>query len=120
TPLSSGIAKGLRARQAEIKKASETKPIMVLISDGRANVSMAGNIKDELLAISEQARMSGVHTIVVDTEEVVSSFMEIRLGYCCEMAGASGRRCHRISRRNSYALFEIVDREEKLLFEANT
>jgi magnesium chelatase subunit D len=120
TPLTSGLAKGLSALQAEIKKDAETKPIMVLISDGRANVSMGGQIKEELMAVSEQARMSGVHTVVVDTEVVESSFMEMRLGYCREIAEASGGRYHPISSLSSDALFEIVDREEKLLFEANT
>jgi len=33
---------------------------------------------------------------------------------------ASGGRYHRISSLSSDAIFEIVDREEKLLFEANT
>jgi len=119
TPLTSGLAKGLSALRAEIKKDAETKPIMVLISDGRANVSMGGKIKEELMAVSEQARMSGVHTVVVDTEVVESSFMEMRLGYCRDIAEASGGRYHPISSLSSDALFEIVDREEKLLFETN-
>ena len=119
TPLSSGLAKGLSTLQAEIKKDAETKPIMVLISDGRANVSMGGRIKEELMAVSEQARMSGIHTVVVDTEVVESSFMDMRLGYCRDIAEASGGRYHPISSLSSDALFEIVDREEKLLFEAN-
>jgi magnesium chelatase subunit D len=120
TPLSSGLAKGLFTLQAEIKKDAETKPIMVLISDGRANVSMGGKMKEELMAISEQARMSGVHTIVVDTEVVESSFMEMRLGYCQDIAEASGGRYHPISSLSSEAIFGIVEREEQLLFEANT
>jgi magnesium chelatase subunit D len=120
TPLYSGLAKGLRTLQAEIKKDSETKPIMVLISDGRANVSQGGRIKEELMAISEQARMSGVHTIVVDTEVVESTFMEMRLGYCRDIAEASGGRYHSISSLSSEALFDIVGREEQLLLEVNT
>jgi len=120
TPLTSGLAKGLRTLQAEIKKDAETKPIMVLISDGRANVSMGGQIKEELMAVSEQARMSGIHTVVVDTEVVESSFMEMRLGYCRDIAEASGGRYHPISSLSSDAIFEIVDREEKFLLEANT
>ena len=120
TPLTSGLAKGLSALQAEIKKDAETKPIMVLISDGRANVSMGGQIKEELMAVSEQARMSGVHTVVVDTEVVESSFMEMRLGYCRDIADASGGRYHPISSLSSDVIFAIVDREEKFLLEANT
>jgi len=120
TPLSSGLAKGLRTLQAEIRKDEETKPIMVLISDGRANVSSGGKIKEELIAISEQARLSGVHTVVIDTEVVESSFMEMRLGYCQDIAEASGGRYHSISSLSSDALFEIVGGEEQLLFDANT
>ena len=45
TPLSAGLSKGLITLQSEIRKDAETKPILVLISDGRANVSQGGKIK---------------------------------------------------------------------------
>ncbi len=94
--------------------------MMVLISDGRANVGMGGKIKDELMEISERTKQLGVHTIVIDIEVVESSFMDMRLGYCREIAENSGGKYYPISGLCPEALYSIVDSEQKLLFETNT
>jgi magnesium chelatase subunit D len=120
TPLSAGLSRGLQLLQGEMRKNEETKLVMVLISDGRANVGMGGKIKDELMDISERTKRLGVHTIVIDTEVVESSFMDMRLGYCQEIAEAAGGRYYPISGLNSEALYSIVNEEQKLLFETNT
>ncbi|MEA2045083.1 MAG: putative cobaltochelatase [Euryarchaeota archaeon] len=120
TPLSAGLSKGLRTLQGEIKKDDETKPILVLISDGRANVSLGGKIKDELMEIAEETRISGVHTVVIDTEVVGRSFMNMRLGYCREIAEASDGRYYPISSLGPEEVFGIVDEEQQRLFDANT
>jgi magnesium chelatase subunit D len=120
TPLSAGLSRGLQLLQGELRKDEETKPMMVLISDGRANVGMGGTIRDELMEISEKSKQLGVHTIVIDTEVVESSFMDMRLGYCQEIAETSGGKYYPISGLSPDALFNIVDGEEKLLFETNT
>jgi magnesium chelatase subunit D len=104
----------------ELRKDEETKTMMVLISDGRANVGMGGMIREELMEISEKSKQLGVHTIVIDTEVVESSFMDMRLGYCREIAETSGGKYYPISGLSPDALFNIVDGEEKLLFETNT
>jgi len=94
--------------------------MMVLISDGRANVGMGGKIKDEIIEISEKSKQLGVHTIVIDTEVVESSFMDMRLGYCREIAETAGGKYYPISGLSPEALYNIVDVEQKLLFESNT
>ena len=119
TPLSAGLSKGLQLLKSEMRKDSEAKPMMVLISDGRANVSLGGSIRDEIKEISERTREAGVHTIVIDTEVVESSFMDMRLGYCRDVADASGGRYYPISGLSSDALFSIVEGEEERLFEKN-
>ena len=120
TPLSAGLSRGLQLLQGELRKDEETKTMMVLISDGRANVGMGGMIRDELMEISEKSKQLGVHTIVIDTEVVESSFMDMRLGYCQEIAETSGGKYYPISGLSPDALYNIVDGEEKLLFETNT
>lgn len=61
---------------------------MVLISDGRANLALVlnENVKKELMEISEETRLAGVHTIVIDTETAGSSFLDMKLGYCKDIA----------------------------------
>ncbi|HPT37191.1 MAG TPA: putative cobaltochelatase [Methanothrix sp.] len=120
TPLSAGLSRGLKLLEAEIRKNDEIKPMMILISDGRANVGMGGKIKDELIEISERSRQIGVNTIVIDTEVVQSSFMDMRLGYCQEIAENAGGRYYPLSGLTPEALYSIVDMEHKLLFDGNT
>jgi magnesium chelatase subunit D len=93
--------------------------MMVLVSDGRANVGMGGKIKEELMEISERTKQLGVHTIVIDTEVVDSSFMDMRLGYCREIAQTIGGRYYPISSLSSEAIRSIVDGEHRQLIEAN-
>jgi magnesium chelatase subunit D len=120
TPLCAGLSRGLQLLHSELKKDEETKTMMVLISDGRANVGMGGKIREELMEISEQSKQLGVQTLVIDTEVVDSSFMDMRLGYCREIAESAGGKYYPISSLSSEALCSIVDREQQLLFEKNT
>jgi magnesium chelatase subunit D len=117
TPLSAGLSRALQLLQGELRKDEETKLMMILISDGRANVGMGGKIKDELMEISERAKLLGIHTIVIDTEVVDSSFMEMRLGYCHEIAEKCAGKYYPISSLSPEALYSIVDGEQKGLFE---
>ncbi len=116
TPLSAGLSRALQLLQGELRKDEETKLMMILISDGRANVGMGGKIKDELMEISERAKLLGIHTIVIDTEVVDSTFMEMRLGYCYEIAERCSGKYYPISSLTPEALYSIVDGEQKDLF----
>jgi len=120
TPLSAGLYRGLQILQGEIRKDALARPMMVLVSDGRANVALGGNIKNELMEISGQARQAGVHTVVIDTEVVTSSFMDMRLGYCRDIADASGGKYYPLSSLSPEALSSIVEGEHNLLLEVNT
>lgn len=93
--------------------------MMVLVSDGRANISLGGSIIDEIREISERMKEAGVHTIVIDTEVVESSFMDMRLGYCRDVAEAAGGRYYPISGLSPEALCSIVEAEQRGLFEKN-
>ncbi|NTV27619.1 MAG: putative cobaltochelatase [Methanothrix sp.] len=120
TPLYAGLSCGLQLLQGELQKDHETRVMMVLISDGRANVGMGGKIRDELLEVSGQCKQLGVQTIVIDTEVAESSFMDMRLGYCREIAESTGGKYYPISSLAWQAIFDIVDREHELLFGKNT
>lgn len=120
TPLCAGLSRGLQLLHSELAKDKETKTMMVLISDGRANVGMGGKIREELMEVSEQGKQLGVQTIVIDTEVVDRSFVDMRLGYCRQIAESAGGKYYSISSLSSDALYSIVDREHQLLFEQNT
>ncbi|MDI6885690.1 MAG: putative cobaltochelatase [archaeon] len=118
TPLSAGLERGLNLLMIEKKKDEGAIPVLVLISDGRANVSRGTtDIRMELLALAEQARAKGIQVIVIDTEVVKNSFLQLQLGYCREIASYSGGRYYPIADLTPQAVHDIViqERERSLL-----
>ncbi len=120
TPLAAGLEKGLNLLLNEKQKDEGVIPVLLLISDGRANVSSGSGkneIEKELLALAEQARAKGIHVIVIDTEMVSKSFIKMQLGYCREIASYSGGKYYSIADLTSQAVQDIIiqERERSLL-----
>ena len=116
TPLATGLERGLNLLMTEKQKDEGAISILLLISDGRANVSSSKKeIKMELLALAEQARSKAIHMVVIDTEVVDKSFVQI--GYCREIASHSGGRYYSINNLTSQNVHDIVIQENKLLMD---
>jgi len=124
TPLSAGLSNGLNLLLGEKRKNEETIPIMVLISDGRANVPVHSeesvDIKNEVLEIAEEARSAGIHVIIIDTESVTTSFVKMQLGYCQEIAQRAGGRYFSIDSLSSGQVHDIVAHEQELVMELHS
>jgi len=70
TPLPHALLTALNLIESEKKKHSKTiKPIIVLITDGKANVSLGGKIREEIVDISSKIRESNIHLAVIDFSE---------------------------------------------------
>lgn len=91
TPLSAGLMQGMNNLMQEKKRNGDLIPMMVLITDGRAN-SAGKKTKDEIIAIAEEIRLCNIHTVVIDTEAQENSFINMQLGYCRDIAEHSGGR----------------------------
>jgi len=115
TPLSRGLMKGWEVLMNEKKKRKEIIPLLILITDGRANVGYGKNIKEELISISQRLKGDGVYTIVIDTEEVRHSAVHFRLGYCRDIAETSGGAYYSLSELSAGAVSSIAHREKDLL-----
>ncbi|MHC1611000.1 MAG: putative cobaltochelatase [Candidatus Methanospirareceae archaeon] len=118
TPLAAGLERGLNLLMAEKRKDEDVIPVLVLISDGRANLSSSyKDIKTELLALAEHARNEGIQVIVIDTEVVSKSFVKMQLGYCRDIAANSGGRYYPIADLTPQVVHDIVihERERSLL-----
>ncbi len=116
TPLAAGLETAINMLTAEQARNESVIPVLVLLSDGRANVSRGmADIKAEIRAISEYARVKGIHTIVIDTEVVSSSFIQMQLGYCREIASYSGGNYYPIADLTSERVQEIVRTERRSL-----
>lgn len=88
TPLSHGLIKGYETIQAELRRDPDICPFMVLISDGRANVSMNGEPPlQESKTIASMFRSECIQSAVIDTESSI-----IKFGLAQEISSALGAR----------------------------
>ncbi len=78
TPLASGLQKGLEVLKTEVKRNRDIIPVLVVLTDGGANVPISQNappafhnsqyytqLEQEIEEVSDQLREAGVYTIVL-------------------------------------------------------
>ncbi len=111
TPLAAGLMKGMEVLLQERQKNGEVIPMMVVVSDGRANVSLSGDVCQEVLDIAEEIRLQGIRTVVIDTEETGNSFLEFRLGYCRKIAEHAGGGYYPIADLSAGFLHDVAAAE---------
>lgn len=94
SPLALALAKGRDILRRETIRNPGRTPMMVLLSDARANISMGGaDPFDEALAEARRVRAEGIKVLVVDTDLTwIDSFPYARV-----LAEAMGSRCLRLA-----------------------
>lgn len=86
TPLSRGLVKGYEVIKSELQRDPDTCPFMVLISDGRANVSMNGEPPlQEATTLASRLKEEGIQSAVIDTESSM-----IKFGFAQKISTALG------------------------------
>jgi len=84
TPLAQGLQISYETLMREKKRDPKTKPLMILISDGKANVSMSEEQPfAEAMHIAQMIRDAKIPTLLLDSEEGFVS-----LGYAKKLADA--------------------------------
>lgn len=104
TPLAAGLVKGYEVIKNAQRKNPDLLPILVLVSDGRTNVTINGD--DAFLEAVEMGKRiagEGIQTIVVDTEVDF-----IKLGLARKLAAAMSARYYRIEDLEADVLAEAV------------
>lgn len=92
TPLAHGLDLGYEFLQAAGARDADLAPLLVLVSDGRANVSLHGtDPAEEALAIAGRIGRAGIPAWVIDSEQGF-----IRLGLPVQLAKALGGRYSRL------------------------
>lgn len=108
TPLSAGLAKTWLELRNALAKNPLARPIVVLITDGRANLALNGPKENPLKECRRLAEIMGqdgrVKYIVVDTEETAG----VMFGLASELAGALGATYFKIKDLKAEALVDIV------------
>jgi magnesium chelatase subunit D len=71
TPLSQGIAVGYQVLDVQLRKDPNTYPLMVLVSDGKANVSQSGRKPlEEVMELATVIRSDNrIRSVVIDVEK---------------------------------------------------
>jgi magnesium chelatase subunit D len=86
TPLGHGLQLGVATLDRQRDLGREVLPLLVVVSDGRANVPLfGGDPLDELWTIGAEIQRRRLHTIVVD-----AAVVKARFGFAAEAARALG------------------------------
>ncbi|MDO8672619.1 MAG: putative cobaltochelatase [Dehalococcoidia bacterium] len=107
TPLPHGLSFGYEMLKREQQKNKNTLPLMILISDGRANVSMSGESPaEESRRIAARLPAAGIRTVVVDTGQNY-----INLGLPREIANLSGGLYFKLEDLESETIISLIHEE---------
>jgi magnesium chelatase subunit D len=105
TPLAEGLRMALLVLQSLRKRERELLPILVLITDGRANYSVTehGDAIADALQVAGKIKMAGVHSVVVDTE---TDF--IKLGVARRVALTIGATYYHLQELSGPQIIHII------------
>ena len=103
TPLPDGLYKGMEILRRERMRNEKVIPIMVLVSDGRGNVPIQSNVKEEVLSLAGQMRDEGMNLVVIDSGNGL-----INVGYGKAMAEASGGSYHCLDSLDSQGMVSVI------------
>ena len=104
TPLALGIMKGLETLKAEAKLRQDTRPVLVLITDGKANVPLnGGKPVEEAIAAAEKLASERLAVMVIDTE---SDF--INLGLAQKIAEAAKAQYFKLDEVSAEGITGVV------------
>lgn len=105
TPLADGLAMALQTLSMMNKHDSELEPILVLVTDGRANAAEAngGDPVASAIKIAERIGKAKITSVVIDTE---SDF--IKLGLAKRIAAVMGANYYTLQRLSKDSIIRIV------------
>jgi len=83
TPLATGLLEGLRLAETERMRDPATAPVLIVLTDGLANIDLSGNMRSmtprrDALSVAREIAARRISTIMIDTAKVPVSnpFME--------------------------------------------
>jgi magnesium chelatase subunit D len=87
TPMAHGLNLGLETVRDHIRRDKEAIPLLVLVSDGRANVPLnGGDPVEEAKTVAHAISSAGIKSIAIDTERDFITFGLVKQ-ICAEMGG---------------------------------
>jgi magnesium chelatase subunit D len=87
TPLAHGLKLGIETIKEHSWRDKHTIPLLVLISDGRANISLnGGDPVEDAKKMAQKIKLTNIKSIALDTEQGFITFGLVRQ-ICSEMGG---------------------------------
>jgi magnesium chelatase subunit D len=108
TPFADGLLKAWRIVKTERLKDPGIRPLLVILSDGEANVPHdpacgPSDVMDELFAIAGRIGSDGISSLVIDTRPLHKPSTEMS-----EIAAAIGGNYHHISSLKAAGMVQVV------------
>ena len=105
TPLADGLALSLQILARQTKHDAEIEPILILVTDGRANSMHEGEMDpvESAIKIAEKINKTGITSVVIDTE---ADF--IKLGIAQKVAKAMGANYYTLQKLSKENIIHIV------------
>jgi magnesium chelatase subunit D len=105
TPLADGLATALLTLYTKSHRDSDMEPILILVTDGRANyIDESGNNPvDQALAMGEKIGKAGITSVVIDTE---TDF--IKLGVAKDLAKAMNATYYSLKQLSEEQIIRVV------------
>jgi len=107
TPLSAGLLLAYKMISRELRLNPELMPMMILLTDGAANVSMAGRPpQEESQLIAELIREKRIRSVVVNMEQAAFD-----RGLAQQLAASLDGTCYNLRELKAQSLYRTVQRE---------
>lgn len=104
TPLAAGLFLGYEILKARQVKDPDMVPVLILVSDCRANVALhGGDPVEEAKELGRILRYEGINALVIDTEK---DFIE--LGLAKEIAEAMGAKYYKLNQLEAFEIEGVV------------
>ncbi|RMF92871.1 MAG: magnesium chelatase ATPase subunit D [Candidatus Schekmanbacteria bacterium] len=119
TPLGLGLMKAMNLIKNEMKKDPTIIPLLVLLTDGRANIPIVpeADPMEEIKKLSEMIAAEGIYSVVIDTEVTKKMrFLNFSYGFAKDIADALAAKYYRIDQLNYQSLGSLITLEKQIAF----
>ncbi len=103
TPLAEGLAAALKVLACRQQKDQHMKPVLVLVTDGRANTGAGGDGLAAALKVAGKINLAGIHSVVIDTEQDF-----VKLGLARTVAREMGSAYYSLQELSERNIMHIV------------
>ncbi|MFC1591311.1 magnesium chelatase subunit D family protein [Thermodesulfobacteriota bacterium] len=120
TPLAAGIMKALSVIKNERRKDPAVVPMLVLLSDGRSNISIVegADPMTEIEKLGHIAIEEGIHSVVIDSEVTKKQkFKGFTFEFAKDIAEFFQAKYFRLDKLNESAIGSVISNEKNNLLE---